>query len=473
MERDEVIEVNLVDMLCMLCRHWKSIICVAVAGAILAYGVGKLEGNIQEETAETVEAEAEDALLQETLLTSYQNRIAANWERYETNQTYLDNSPLQTYDAENVFQQIDLYGIMVEESQQAAYRVALLQEAYQDITGDARLYDALQKAMGIDTESQFMGEVMSIEQNRMAEPSIYAGMNDSEYQAPESAPGILSVKVHGRSRQECEEMSRAIYEVLRIYYEELSGQIGEHSLEKLTTSARTIRRPDIIQTRVDKQREMGESLKEIEDLEKKITALEETMEKESGEKDASKKLSPKVLVVIGIVLGGIAGCAYWGFRYLFDGKMHNTELLYYVSGKSGYGLSAFSQKKKSWLEKLWMRFGTERLPVREIDELIALAEKEMQLVKGNEKPFAIISSMQTAEYKVFSAKLREIGQKHNMELHFYAGDAYSAECLEVISEVQGVIWMEQKDASKNEQIRKIGELCKQHEVPVIMNLCVL
>ena len=97
----------------------------------------------------------------------------------------------------------------------------------------------------------------------------------------------------------------------------------------------------------------------------------------------------------------------------------------------------------------------------------------MQLVKGNEKPFAIISSMQTAEYKVFSAKLREIGQKHNMELHFYAGDAYSAECLEVISEAQGVIWMEQKDASKNEQIRKIGELCRQHEVPVIMNLCVL
>lgn len=470
MERDEVIEVNLVDMLCMLCRHWKSIICVAIVGAALAVGIGTLELKNQEET---VDAESTEVILEEELLTSYKNRIAVNWEQYKICNTYLEKSPLQKFNAEEVFQQTNLYAVSVEDMEQAAYRVALLQEAYQDMASDYKLYDAIRNIMDIDTEIQFLGELVGIEQKRMAEPSIYAGMSDSTYQVPDSAPGVLSIRVLGRTRQECNEMSKAVDEVLQTYYAALCGQIGEHTLEKLATSTRTIRKPDIVQTRVDMQKEMGENLKTIEDLEKKITSLEETLQKQDTEKEPKKILNPKLLFVLGILLGAIAGCAYWGIHYLFDGKMHNTELLYYVSDKSGYGLSAFSQKKKSWLEKLFIRFGTERLPVREIDELIALAEKEMQLVQGNEKPFAIISSMQTAEYEVFSAKLREIGQKHNMELHFYAGDAYSAECLEVISEAQGVIWMEQKDASKNEQIRKIGELCRQHEVPVIMNLCIL
>lgn len=473
MGQEEVIEVNLVDMLGMLCRHWKSIICVAVAGAFLAFGFGKIEEKIQEDTAEKTEVESEDVALQEALLTSYQNRIAANWEQYETNQIYLDNSPLQTYDAENVFQQVDLYEVTVEESQQAAYRVALLQEAYQDITGDARLYDALQEAMGINTESRFMAEVVAIEQKRMAEPSIYAGMQDVSYEAPESAPGVLSVKVHGRNSQECEEMSRAIEGLLQIYHRELSGKIGKHSVKKLTTSKRTIRRTDIVQTRVDKQREMGESLKEIEDLEKKITALEETMEKESGEQDAPKKMNPKIWVVLGVLLGGIAGCAYWGIGYLFDGKMHNAELLQTASGKNGYGLQGTIEKKKNPLEKMLLCLSLAGLPIREIHELAEIGAKELQLAGDSKGSFAVISSEETREYEIFSVELKAMAETQGISLRFFTGDAYSVACLETISEVQGIIWMERKDCTKVSQIRKIKELCIQQDVPVVMNICIL
>lgn len=485
MKYDEIIEVDLTDMLCMLCGHWKSILCTALLGAVLAAGIGKWSTKdvnitdtketiaIQETVDEkdTITENTKEAL-QEELYTSYQNRIAASWEQYEACRRYLERSPLQQMDAENVCQQKNLYVISADDAKQAAYRVSLLQEAYQDMLSDDELYDALQSAVQLDTDRSFLGELISIEQRRMAEPSIYAGISDSMYQIPDSAPGIMSIRIWGGSRQECESMGRAVDEVLQTYHARLCQQIGDHTLEKLSVSARMIRKPDIIQTRLDKRQEMGECLKNIEDLENKLEALEKEQAVWKKENGVKKVYDIKWLLALGGVAGCIAGCAYFGICYLFDGKMHDPSLLSVFAGKQCYGMQGIASKKNR-LCRWQMRCGREKLPVREMDELLALAEKELQLLHGEKKRLAFVSTMQSAEYTAFAEKLQLIGKSLGAELDFYTGDAYLAECLDRISSADGVIWMEQKDVSRNVQIQKIGELCGQHQVPVVMSMCVL
>lgn len=477
MELDEVIEINIMDLLCMLFEHWKYIVAAAVIGAVLAVGIGKLTMKDQEEAVnnsgqEEIEAVQEE--LEEELLASYENRIAVSWEKYQTSKRYLEKSPLQKLDAEEIYQQVSLYAVSVEEADQAAYRVALLQEAYQSMALDGRLYEEIRRVLGMETEIQLLGEVISIEQRRMAEPSVYAGMSDESGTVPESAPGILSVKVLGRTPRECAEMSKAAQEVLLTYYDTLRDEIGEHTLQKLSGSVRKVRRPDIVQTRLDMQREMGELLKQIDELEKQQLEFMKVWQKETQTMEKGTKKEPAfgLYLLLGALLGGAVACVCLAIQYLFDGKMHSAQTLSIITGKSGYGLSKDTDQKVSWLDKRLRSFQRGALPVRNMEELAGLAEKEMQLA-GGEKPFAVISSVSAKEYELFCEKLRTVSQAHGRKMCFYAGDACSAECLDVISGAQGIIWLEQKDVSRNGQIRKIEELCRVYEVPVLMNLCIL
>lgn len=469
---DEIIEVDLTDMLCMLCRRWKSLLCMALLGAVLAAGCGTwvIKATDQNSTDSTEENMKE--ALQEELLASYQNRIAVSWEQYEACRTYLEKSPLQQMDAENICQQRNLYVISADDEKQAAYRVSLLLEAYQDMLSDGTLYAALQNAVQFDTDTAFLGELIGIEQRRMTEPSIYAGIADSMYQIPDSAPGIMAIRLWGSTWQECEDMSAAVDETLQAYHEKLRQQLGEHTIEKLTVSKKTIRKPDIIQTRLDKQREMGECLKNIEELEKQMATLEQEQSGLAQENKAEKVPDIKWLLVLGCALGIFTGCAYFGIRYLFDGKMHNPSLLSTFAGKQCYGMRSIASKT-DWVLRLRLHSGMEKLPVREMDELLALTEKELQLLHGEKKKFAFVSTVQSAEYTAFAEKLQAIGENLALELAFYTGDAYLAECLDAISGAAGVIWLEQKDISKNTQIQKLGELCRQHQIPVVLSMCVL
>lgn len=476
---DEVIEIDIKDLLWMLFHRWKIIAGAAAAGVVLAVlaGIFGMFGMKNQEAAVSVQEETESVStkLEEALCASYQNRIDASWERYETCRTYLEQSPLQKLDAENLFWQVDLYAVSAEEADQAAYRVALLQEAYQSMASDDRLYEEIRRVLDMESEVVLLGEVISIEQRRMAEPSVYAGMSDEGRAVPESAPGILAVKVLGRTPRECAEMSRAAQDVLLTYYDTLRNEIGEHTLKKISGSVRKVRRPDIVQTRLDMQKEMGELLKQIEELEKQQLAFEQRrMEDTAQEAEEETKKEPAfgLYLLLGALLGGSAACACLAIRYLFDGKMHSAQTLSIITGKSGYGLLKDTDQKVSWLDKRLHSFQRGALPVRNMEELAGLAEKEMQLA-GGEKPFAVISSVSAKEYELFCEKLRTVSQAHGRKMYFYAGDACSAECLDVISGAQGIIWLEQKDVSRNGQIRKIEELCRVYEVPVLMNLCIL
>lgn len=502
-------EINLIDMLFMLCGHWKSIACAMLAGAVLVAGIGTLKWrqqeksemvgaeNVQSENTESGEmTEEAERLRKEALISSYQNRIAAGWEQYETLNTYLENSPLQRLDAENVYQQVSLYEITVEESEQAMHRMALLQEAYQDMASDETLYRAVGDSLGLDIAPQFLGELIGIEQKLIEEPLTYTGMEDNGYLMQDRASGVMTVRVLGSTSWECTRISRAIDAELQKYYQVLRGRVGEHSVEKLMLSECKIRKPDIIQKKADMRNQMMEQLKTIDDLEKKITALEEELKKDT-ELSIGRKIQESVILslVLGMLFGGACVCVYWSIHYLFDGKMHNADLLSHLSGRTGYGLRTFTDKKMNRLEKL--RLGGVSLPIREVGELAALAETELALalerqlpeaeaqqVPGkqllerntrltNERCFALISSQKLPEYEAFAKKLSESAKKQDITLLLFAGDAHSAECLDVIAKADSIIWIEKKDASAEEQARKIRELCCLHQTSVLMNVCVL
>lgn len=502
-------EINLIDMLFMLCGHWKSIACAMLAGAVLVAGIGTLKWrqqeksemvgaeNVQSENTESGEmTEEAERLRKEALISSYQNRIAAGWEQYEALNTYLENSPLQRLDAENVYQQVSLYEITVEESEQAMHRMALLQEAYQDMASDETLYRAVGDSLGLDIAPQFLGELIGIEQKLIEEPLTYTGMEDNGYLMQDRASGVMTVRVLGSTSWECTRISRAIDAELQKYYQVLRGRIGKHSVEKLMLSECKIRKPDIIQKKADMRNQMMEQLKTIDDLEKKITALEEELEKDTELSIGRKKQQSAILsLVLGMLFEGACVCVYWSIHYLFDGKMHNADLLSHLSGRTGYGLRTFTDKKMNWLEKLCL--GGVSLPIREVEELAALAETELALalerqlpeaevqqVPGkqllerntrltNERCFALISSQKLPEYEAFAKKLSESAKKQDITLLLFAGDAHSAECLDVIAKADSIIWIEKKDASAEEQVRKIRELCCLHQTSVLMNVCVL
>ena len=222
-------EIYISDIIFYLLRKWRSLIVLALIGALIGAGVCVLKSGGADGAGDDSEIAAlEDAIdLDDDLIAdmelAYQYRI-----KYRNLLEYISNSLYMQINPDEFYRGILRYYISDTDE---AYMAACI---YRDIINEEGIYEELAKASGLDCDPRYLYEMISVSiENDGAEYSAEEG----SYRTPSYA--VVTFTVNSVDEESCTAMTDLLREKVDEVTEAISEEYG-YSLTKLADSVSAV-----------------------------------------------------------------------------------------------------------------------------------------------------------------------------------------------------------------------------------------
>lgn len=329
--------INFRDLFLYVLLRWRSILVVALAGAVLLCGVKYLKDfmNYKNDagTAAVDESELDvDAKAHVALAIGYRGI-------YEKHAIYNANALYMKIDADAVPTWNLSYIIAGEDS----YAVASL---YRKHLSSQNLYEGLTGQMEQEDDeylSAYLAELVSF--------SLDYESND----AP-SEKVFLDIKVVAPTQELCGQVTDLMRESMNSLLDEVTASTGTH-ISKLVYDHYAVRLTESVRTfQQNSLRAQDNALKDLEEAEGQLTAAEkEYLNQLTNGENAAPAAPPSVskkFIVLGFLLGGVLMVAWYALRYIFCGRVMSESDVALRYGVHVFG-SLASDKKRFFIDR-WL-----------------------------------------------------------------------------------------------------------------------
>ena len=245
-------EIDLIDLMCDVLLHWRSIILCGLVGLILlgAYGTYK-DYSSAKAAALPKEIQTTDSIISSIdedrikLLDLTAEQIIANNKVIEAQQYYLDNSFLVKNDVTEVHYRVLQYLISVDKTQKVDLNNLI--NSYTYALNSDELYGAVSDALGESIDEAFVYELITVsnsiidatDSSNHSVVNVYSGedavtMNEEE-DKNESYAAILTVTVKGSTDMMVGEMAKCVDNVINDNSQLFNENIAMHQIKLANT----------------------------------------------------------------------------------------------------------------------------------------------------------------------------------------------------------------------------------------------
>ncbi len=285
-KKTEDIPVNLADLLRRLCMQWKRIAFCALAGALLAGGLGLLraKSSPQEPQAESLEDfELTEEEWQGVIQTAGQKRALADLENYIQQSAAMQTDP---YHRNRTFL---LYSI----THASRKELAEITESYLSFAANGGAADALKKrnSRRWDMDKSCLAELISAYQKTYSFPyQIAAG---SAEDAALQAESLFYVEVTAENQEMTARLAEDMQEVIKAHAETVRKEAGNHRLSLLSRQENVVYDRNLQSYQNEQKNQLQASRSSLKAAEEALTSVQAAayeellaMEEKDREKDA-------------------------------------------------------------------------------------------------------------------------------------------------------------------------------------------
>lgn len=476
-------EINLLDMLFYLLKHWRSLIAAILIGVVLGGGIYAVKKiTAPEPTAVSAEPEATQ---EEKVEKEYQVNpdVKSNMElAYQYRQLY--KKQLE-YNQKSVIMQLDPNAVYVGELKyyiSAGYNTGLVSVLYQNILSDKNLLQELQDVSGLECDASYIKELISCSINKENDSSININ-NMMEVTMEENNDVVKNsfvvYTVVSTSEESCRQMLQVIKEKAAILDQECQDNYEGYSSLEVNDAVRLVTNNDYLNKQKANIDQLNTYWANIQKLESTFSGDEQALAYynqvylsrtyvTSEEKEEPAAVVPEVMVgqepinpvkwlAIGAILGIICWGGYYCLRYLLDPTIKTSDEIqsYYRLPVIGCLEREPVQKKgfDGWLDCLYGRCKNPVDSVNYVAAAVDSLQQEKLLACGNASLAAVTVLMQQLSGKCRKLSVGGLVSQDNKTLE----DAKRAD---------GVILAVQVGATRRAELQRELEVCRLQGIPV-------
>lgn len=370
------VEINLLDMIFCLLKHWRSLIVVALLGTVFGGGIYA----VKKVTApEPVVVQVQEAEQKAEIAKEYQvdPDVKSNMElAYQYRQLY--KKQLE-YNQKSVIMQLDPNAVYVGELKyyiSAGYDTGLVSVLYQNILSDKNLLQELQEASGLECDASYIKELISCAVNKENDSSV--SINNVVIKEEDNnvvKNSFVVYTVVSTSEESCEKMLQVIKEKAAVLDQECQNNYDGYSALEVNDAVRLVTNNDYLnkqKANIDQLNTYWANVQKMEStfsddeqalayynkvyLSRAYVTSEEKEEPTASVQDPSVEsapINPIKWLIIGIILGILCWGGYHCLRYLLDGSIKTSDALRFYYGLPIIGCLESEPVKKKGVDK-WL-----------------------------------------------------------------------------------------------------------------------
>lgn len=343
---EDEMEIDLIDLMFDLMRHWRSLIVAIIIGAIVGGGIYVVKKTSAEKAA-VQEDDQEASKLPEDY--EVNPDVEANMElAYQYWQLYFRQLE---YNQKSIVMQLNpnaVYSGELKYYVSAGYDTGLISILYQNILSDSNVLAELQEASQLDCEPSYIKELIgcSISSESDASVNINNMMSSSEESAAfVTKNAAVTYSVVSTSEESCEQM----LEIIRKKVAELDAECAQGGYEtyralEVNDAVRLVTNNDYLNRQKANIDQLSTYLSNVQRLEatfeeddliyynETYLAREYEMEEESSEllgtagaEEGPVSVNPVKWLVIGIFLLCVCWGGYFMLKYLLDKHIKTSD----------------------------------------------------------------------------------------------------------------------------------------------------
>ena len=478
----EEMTLDLMDFIRRCVKRWKIIVICMVVGGILLNGVGYLRSiKMVNAVKEQVEKEQDESNKHNTINECMENlseqeikdvnELVVKYEcynkKYEDTLDYYQHSIKMKLNSQNV-PTIRL-AYYIDNHFEVTYPVIEKKDTTQDIISifkekviNENVINDVADILGVKDNKAYVGEVLN---------------------TPLSNDNILIVYIAAENRKDCESIADIIKKSVEKSTNEVRELCGEFDIELVSEKYYE----DIDRELADTQWSVVESINVLRDYIKNLPAglsedqkayydalvydskMEATTnrneEKTEDELNVTSIVVPTVqhinlkFIILGIALGLVFPCGCIFLKYLLSSKIRVPEEVENVFGLTVLGhITDQTAKCPTIFKKYYHHLTSEEQMKLIVSEIHVIAEKEEL------KKIFITTSAMTERSKCICEEISRAVNEIGVECSFEKSVLFDPQAVKTMANADGVIFVEQIDISRYEEIAKEKEISIQSHI---------
>lgn len=462
--KESELEIDLIDMMFYLIKHWRSLLLVVVAGILFGCGISVLKKPVVDNLPVIVEeyTPTEADLNNMELANEYK-------QLYEDQSQYRENSLLMQIDADNVYEGKLRYYILAGSDTEY---IGLL---YQNILNSEDVLDALKTASGLKCDNKYIREILSCVVSR-GEDFYIGDTEDSFLKAGNYIVQnvVIDYKISYSDKEICEKMLSALSDEVEKVHAECSQNYSDYDMRQINHSVTQTVRTDIANLQKNCMDLIGAYLTNIEKYEDafdekalayyKTEYLGEVVNDESEEVQAPAEVETVSVrsMVKWLFAGTFFFCLCWVvvlvFFYVFAKRVRIPKDLEKTFHMPVFGRMRDLNKGKNNIDRRIETMRKDHLKLADDIEYvihsIIFLEKQKIVLCGNSKNQLFIH---------LSEKLQK-SQMGVVKENFVCQDGSA---LDAAKNSDGVILLIELNETTYDDVRRELAVCHMQEIPVL------
>lgn len=456
------VEIDLIDIMFYLMRHWRSFLVAVVVGILFGCGLSAL----RRPSAETVPNIVEKYVPDERELKNM--GMASEYQRlYDAQFAYKENSLMMQMNTDNVYEGKLRYYLS------AGNDTEYINLLYQNIVNSEEVLSVLGKAAGLQCDDKYIKEILTCIVSRgedfYVSNASESFLEDGNFVAQNV---VIDYRITYDNSDDCAKMLDALSDEVEKLHEECLENYDDYDFRKVSSDVTPAVRPDILSSQkncMDMLNTYQTNVERYEDAfsEDAMTYYEveylgKTVEQvaEEGETVAASAISGKVLIKWGIA-GVFLFCICWGgalvLGYIFDKRIKTPGALEKIYHLSIIGrLSDLSIAKRGvdgWIQRLKNRYGALSDNMEYVACAIQALSKSSIVLCGNNGGFA---GQLTESLAQKSVNVLEGGYIHQ-----------DKDALAKAKESDGIVMVVWLNDTTYDEIQRELSVCRAQNIPVL------
>lgn len=441
---EEEREIDLRDLIMYILLRWRSILIVALLGALLGGAYSYARSNATA-TAKTIVAEAETVEVQSTeILSGTEAAVAGMEQLIERTSKYILTAPMMQIDPYHTAVCSGILRVKFPASSEAKilpdtagrYAGDLIREVW-DSTEISKLADKLQ------TDTSYIGELITLK-------VLESNVQDSSSQTLEtmldelSHTSYIEITAIGTDAKMAQDIYDAVVKALMSVDSIHTEVQPELKASKATSS---------FGVRTDIQQKQNSTFYLLKDYNDRLTNLNTTLTKVQNDSEETVSQSggghvSKKYVLLGFVGAGFLICCFYLLRYILQDLLRTESHLKDVMNIKilGHFVPLPVRKPFDFIDQLIRKIGGALKPVPE-EETFRMVETNIKNYAGTGKKLLITGSGAAVNYERIAAKIKELlGDDFTCTIS--SDILHSVEARQALAACDGVVLIEELNKSK-------------------------
>jgi len=462
-EYEEEREIDLKDLIMHVLLKWRSILIVALLGALLGGAVSYIRSDKAARAAQNNSDIAVEAELSSENLSGTEAAIAGMEKLIDGTSKYIHTSPYMQMDPYHAWVSNGTLCVELPQPSDGSAQPDAAERYASDMVREMWDSEALTKLAGeLKTDRSYLGEMISVKVREISSDDKTASLIETMLKEL-SGTAYIDISAFGVDADMAELIYQAVTDALMSYSAPDNGIKAELEVTQPTTS------PGVRSEILQKQNSTYYSLKDYND---RLTNLNTTLTKlqDGDTAGAAQKTGghvSKKFVLLGFVGGGFLICLFYLMRYVLQDLLRTESDITGILNirMLGHFTKKYAKKPLNGIDQLIRKLGGATKSVPE-EETFRMVETNIRNYAGTGKRLLITGSGAAGKFESVAAKIKEmVGEDFSCTIS--PDILHSVEARQALAACDGVVLIEELNKSKYSAVGEEAKLIRSMSKEIV------